>query len=494
MLNDLKPKTGVTNMLRIMSTIIAFMLLGGCAVAQVTQNAASQVQAREGDGVVSAQVSPEHVICDKFMGFGAEWDSNDYGASGVTAADFETISKRVAWMRLPVARVMMQSKWCYQGHGRYDWDAPQMKALYRLLDHCQKLGTTVLLADWGIEPPRLKTLDVTRVEDPRYAEIIANYLDYLINTKGYTCIKYFIVVNEPNYEVRDWGRWKAGVQHVSAALHRKELDGKVALLGSDHSNADDWHRNAVDQLKNTLGGYDIHRYASPEEVSSGALFSYFRTNWQYALENDSGAREKAFVVGEAGLWTPGSSYNRNPLNLDPSYGVLMSDYAVQAANAGSWAVLAWMLDDNSHLGFNWGMWKSSGAGLATKPWFYPWALLSRYFRPGSSIVPSRVSSTDVRVLAAHGGATVSPEGSPWTFCLVNRGASPKKIRLQVKGGPRLKLDRYLYSSSSAKVDKDGFPVPLDTISGDLGAGIELSCAANSVLILTSDNDAGAVLK
>ena len=481
-------------MMKIMCTFIAIALLCGCSTPKVTQKAVSEMRDSGADGVLPVEVHPENVICKKFMGFGSEWDSNDYDASGVTGADFEVISKRVAWMRLPVARVMMQSKWCYQGNGRYDWNAPQMKALYRQLDVCQKLGIAVLLTDWGIEPPRLRTLDVTRVEDPRYAEIVANYMGYLLHTKGYTCIKYFILVNEPNYEVRDWDRWKAGVQHVSAAFHRKGLDGKVTLLGSDHSNADDWHRNAVDQLKNNLGGYDIHRYASPEETRSGALFDYIAANWQYALTNDSQAKEKPFVVGEAGFWTSGSSYKNNPINRDPSYGVLMSDLAVQSANAGSWAVLAWMLDDNSHLGFNWGMWSSSGAGLATKPWFYPWALLSRYFRPGSSIVESRLTSKDLRVLAAHGAGTSPLQERSWSFCIVNRAATPKRIRLLVQGGPRLKLDRYLYSSSSAKVDKDGFPVPLDTISGDLGAGMELSCAANSVLILTSVNDTGAVPK
>ena len=82
-----------------------------------------------------------------------------------------------------------------------------------------------------------------------------------------------------------------------------------------------------------------------------------------------------------------------------------------------------MLDDNSHLGFNWGMWSSSGAGLATKPWFYPWALLSRYFRPGSSIVESRLTSKDLRVLAAHGAGT-----SPLAGCFTSSPLRPSPRR------------------------------------------------------------------
>ena len=221
--------------------------------------------------VVSVEIDATNVICRRFLGFGVEWDSNGYNAAGITDADFAVIRKRVAWMRLPMARIMMQTKWCYKGGGQYDWDDSQMKALYRQLDVCEKLGTTVLLTDWGIEPVWLTPPDVSKVEDPRYAAIIATYMDHLLNVKKYTCIKYFILVNEPNYEVKDWVRWKAGVQHVAAAFHERKLDKQVALMGADHSNADDWHTKAVDQLQNTLGAYDVHRYAQEDAVRKGEL-------------------------------------------------------------------------------------------------------------------------------------------------------------------------------------------------------------------------------
>jgi len=286
--------------------------------------------------------------------------------------------------------------------------------------------TTVVLTHWGIEPGWLKIPDVATVEDPKYAEIIATYMDHLLNTRNYTCIKYFIMVNEPNLEVKDWHRWKTGVQNVSAAFTRKMLAGKIALMGSDLSSGDEWHRNAVDQLKDALGAYDIHRYAPEDEAESGALCSYCKTNWAYALTNDPTAKDKPFIVGEAGFFSPGFSAGNNPLHLDPRYAVLMSEYAVQTVNAGSWAVLAWMLDDNSHQGFTWGMWKNRTEGLAPKPWFYTWSLLSRCFRPGTRIVEAKVASADVRVLAACADNKNSTGEHPWTFCIVNRADAPAK--------------------------------------------------------------------
>jgi len=277
---------------------------------------------------VSVQLDPAKVICQKFLGFGAEWDSNSYNDSGVTDGDFAMIRKRVEWMRVPIARIMMQSKWCYKGNGRYDWNDPQMKALYRHLDVCQRLGTTVLLTDWGIEPGWLKTPDVAKV----------------------------------------------------------------------------------------------------------------------------------------------------------------SDYAVQAANAGSWAVLAWMLDDDSHRGFTWGMWKNRSEGLATKPWFYTWSLLSRCFPAGATIIRADLTSGDVRVLAANWDDKKSSGERSWSFCIVNRADSSRMVRMQMTGGPRLSLNRYVFSKTSAIVDKDGFPVALEKLTCNLAPGVNLVCEANSVCILSSIGD------
>ena len=139
------------------------------------------------DGTFVVQIDKKKAVCENFLGFGAEWDPRGYNAAGVTEADFGIVRKRVEWMRLPVARIMMQCKWCYKGDGKYDWDDAQMASLFRNLDVCEKLGTRVLLSDWGIEPTWLKTPDVAKVEDPKYAEIIGTYMDHLLNKKKYRC-------------------------------------------------------------------------------------------------------------------------------------------------------------------------------------------------------------------------------------------------------------------------------------------------------------------
>jgi len=405
------------------------------------------------------KITTENEVCANFIGFGAEWDSRHYREAGITDADFALIRRRVEWMRLPTARIMMQVKWCRQEGGDFDFETPPMQDLYRHLDVCEALGATVFLTDWGCMPEWLRAPGIGDVADPLYAESIGIYLDHLVNVKGYSCIRYFIMVNEPNWEVKDFALWRRGLEQVAAELRRRGLDRRIQLAGSDEAHAadDDWHFQAVDQVSGLLGAYDVHRYVcDAEEVRSGQLTDYFRRLWDYALLRDPDASRKPCIIGEAGLrdsWHPPAT---NDLIGTFEYGMVMADYAVQAANAGTAAVLAWMLDDSSHPGFLWGMWSNKADGLRLRPWFYPWALLSRLFPAGCAIHPVSTGTPDLRVLFAR-------MADGWAVCAVNRGDQEIECELALGGDTRpMQVMTYRYSADNAPVDAEGFPVPISS--------------------------------
>jgi hypothetical protein len=150
-------------------------------------------------------------------------------------------------------------------------------------------------------------------------------------------------------------------------------------------------------------------------------------------------------------------------------------------------VLAWMLDDNSHPQFTWGMWASKTNGLALKPWFYPWSLLCRYIPAGSRIIKAGPVIPDVRVLAAQIPGGKDFRTPDWTFCLVNRSCADRTVHLQLKDGPRGVMKRYVYSKTSTKIDENGFPLPLDENTYDLAEGADIPCEVGSVVMLTSLN-------
>ena len=432
---------------------------------------------------LTVEVNPWNIACENFIGFGNEWDSRAYDLNKITDEDFKLIRKRIEWMKLPIARIMIIGNMCYKGNGKFDWDSQEMKALYRHLDLCQKLGITVILTDWGCQSEWLKVPEVESPDDKKYAEIIATYTDYLINKKGYDCIKYLVMINEPNlYPVKNqWEKWKGGIKNLSSELKKKNLDEKIILTGSDESCGDDWHYKTVDQLKNFIGAYDVHKYANDEDVEPGKLFNYYYDLWQYALKKDPNAKNKPFIVGEAGL----NNFAKHPVGNGKIntvyYGVFMADYAVQAANAGSSAVLGWMLDDNSHQGFYWGLWSDKNNGMKLRPWFFTWSLLSKYFPQGSVIYRIEQPADDIRILAAK---FVKGKKTNWSFCIVNRGDKPKNIKLKIPGVDKLNIKEYIFNETNSKTDESGFPLPEKFTVLELKKGI--ICPGNTVLILTTD--------
>ena len=232
----------------------------------VTASMATAEESVKPESIQMVVIREEESVVASFLGFGAEWDpkfwtmgtfklDEDFkGEVTVTEADWDLVVKRIRWMRLPFVRMMICIRWLSGGDGKFDWTNKHMQSLYRHLDVCQKEKIGVILTDWGCEPAWLKVPGIADVADPKYAETIGTYLDYLINTKGYTCIQYFVMVNEPENEVRDWNRWKKGVQNVTRVLGERKLQEKICFLGSDESGADVWHRNAADQLPGNWAG------------------------------------------------------------------------------------------------------------------------------------------------------------------------------------------------------------------------------------------------
>ena len=74
----------------------------------------------------------------------------------------------------------------------YDFDQ-----VSKILTYCQERGITVMMGDWGgrmVDP-------VTNRIDTFMLSNAARYADFLVNRKGYDCIKYYNMINEPN---GDW--------------------------------------------------------------------------------------------------------------------------------------------------------------------------------------------------------------------------------------------------------------------------------------------------
>jgi hypothetical protein len=411
------------------------------------------------------------------LGIGAQWDSYNYVNANLNSSDFDLIKKRLEWMRPSIVRVMMLTKWCYN-NGTYTWDSPEMIQLYRILDVCKENGISVILTDWGCGTPGhperdwLKVPGIDDASDINYALAIGTYLDYFVNTKDYSNIRYFIMGNEPNLEIIDWTLWKTGFLNVHTELHNRGLDTQILLTGCDESGGNSWHLQAVDELNTILDAYDYHGYPEDEVVKAGELETLILDKNQYILNNDPLGSEKPVIIGEAGV-TPLSDMD----NFD--YGVKMADYAIQAMNAGTSAISAWMLDDNSYPGFNNGLWKDKSNNFELRNWFYVWSLLCRLFPDGAYVYKLSQPDPLVRLSVAK----LNDDG--WSVCVVNRSDKPAKITLSLPGTGTKTLYRYLYKEDNLEIDADGFPIPNSQFEQNLSEEIEVFVPVNSVVFLSS---------
>jgi hypothetical protein len=443
-------------------------------------------------GYDTISLSVNNITTRSFAGFGAEWDIHSYLASGVNTQDFQLITSRIKQMKLPIVRVMVLGNYCYLGNGTYNWNSDSMNMLYQQLDFCQKEGIKVIICAWGVSSTSgswLSIPGISGVDDPRYAEVIGTLMDYLITTKRYSCIKYFSAGNEPDLELsNDWAKWQSSVQSINAKFSSLKLSKKITFLGPEtsHVNADNWLTNSGSQLSALLGAYCLHNYAKRDLVKSGGLEKYFSQKRLLIGTGSSKKPAKPFFVSEAGMIDDYVPPYGNPHINEYDYGVFMADYAVQAARSGASSVLAWMLDDNSHQNFYWGMWTNKTGGMKIRPWYSVWSLLSRYF-PASSTMYRVDQPSMLRIIAARVPSKSDLHSADYSFCIVNRDAISRTIGINpINTKSESKLFALHTYEEGYSGNSPSYPF-LTTVSKPYNTNktITIVCPANSVTVLTS---------
>jgi hypothetical protein len=475
--------------------------------------------------VVQMSAEPNTIVSTNFMGFGVQW--SPYPWFDISDAAWERCFERLDFMRVPLVRVMTRAyKYCdgfdAQGNPIYAWDNNRMKKMYRLLDYCQKRQVTVIIGEWddpaSPEDRADKASDKLQgykmdCTDPRWTRLIGDFLDHMIKTKGYTCLKYYNLINEPNggwSHCADFGKWKIGINILYAEIQKRGLDKQIQITGPDVTWMRDYHwlDRAVLECPKILGAYDVHEYIPYEDLESGYAEKVLWLKRDFINRHDPTGRGKPFFMGEIGMnrrgpVEPQGGEDSHPKVYEPIYGVWMTDWNIQSARAGMQGTIAWMLDDAMHINKDkdtkwpdihqtlfkkWGFWNSLAEEIGhpedakLRPWFYTWSLMSRYFPRGCTIVRTRNAEVKgIRTLAATAAA------GAFTFCVVNDSEAAQQAFLRAPAiGRPLDIRRYLYSPDDRPVDAKGYPVPKETIKqADFTKGVSLALPARSVVLLTT---------
>ena len=471
------------------------------------------------------QVRDQPLSGAPFLGFGVQWSA--YPWCDPTEEDWQRVFERLDYMRVPMVRCMVRAYWYCEGFDKsgkpiYDWNSVRMKKLYRLLDYCESRHVPVIIGEWDdpasdedrqdVQADKLQSYDIEET-DPRWSIMICDFLQYLTSEHGYTCLKYYNLINEPNggwSGCADFGRWKQGVLNLNKELIKRGLDKQIELIGPDATWQKDhyWVELAVAQLAPQLAAYEVHEYAPIADVESGLLEQHFRFKKQYIERYDPNGKKKPFFMGEVGMGArgpvePRGGEDSHPNIYDHIYGVWMADYLVQCSRAGMDGAIAWMLDDAMHimkdkdsawpdldrvLWKKWGFFNSMAEEIgypkdaALRPWFYTWSLMSRTFPPGSKMVRCDYDhQPGLRVVAGR-----TPD-SRTTYVFVNDCEHDKELLIkdpyQTSGNV---WARYQYFPGDSPVNENGYPVAESkNLELDLIDGVTFTLPARGVLFLTN---------
>lgn len=473
---------------------------------------------KEKQSDVEITISTE-VLSTEFIGNGAEWDPYDEAeswGSNVSESDWQKLFHRLDYMKPSYVRCMINSPYRYYdaATGKYDKDR-NIESISRLLQYCTDRDIMVMYGEYNPPTWAMK-------QDQKWIDMSVDYLNYLVNELGFSCIKYFVIFNEPDGDWAstngDYTLWKQMLIRFSEKMKTYPgLSEKVAFAGPDvvidyknpasSYDAEGWVRQSATDLDSLIGVYDIHGYPGQAQVRSG---EYAAILANYKQHVPSG---KQIVLGEAGYkyrreadsllmaeynrrvenhpYTKGSDCNM--LVYDYFYGLDMPLLAMEVMNGGFAGMAVWMLDDAMHSRNDsgktedvklWGMWNILGKEVFNKPseeemrpWFYTWSLMCRYFPAGADILKTTLNQSDSDIYSVSG-----MHNGKLTVAIVNVGDKNKAVHLRLPQSLE-SVDIYLYEEGNRQTDADGFPIPVQR-KQNLDKDYHTMLNAQSFILLT----------
>ena len=458
-------------------------------------------------------VKTNDTVTAGYIGNGAQWDPFPQAYSSwnlpISEADWNKLYQRLDFMKPSFIRCMISGDHRYNNKGKYDSEF-HLEPLSHILSYCNRNNITVMFGDWGGGLVDSKKNTINKNE----LALAARYLDFLVNEKGFSCIKYFNLVNEPNgYWSSTDGKyplWKNAVEYFYREMKKYNLTDKVQVIGPDiaiwTTKETWWIDSCKTDLKDIIGLYDIHTYPSKSTVNSGDYSNIIRAykeqvpvgkkivlgelGFKYITEQDSLLRKENIQRAKNKPYA--SVDDSNMFVYDFFYGIDMADATMQLVNNGYAGMIAWMLDDAMHSKEGpyklkvWGFWNILGDEFFgsqeenMRPWYYSWSIISRYMQTDANVMRVDLPATEgINAIA------VEKDGH-YMIALLNKSHEAHQVKLQFDNGMVLKNARiYIYADKTRPVDKNGFPVPVSqnqTI--DTGKAYSVSIGPEELRVIT----------
>jgi hypothetical protein len=280
--------------------------------------------------------------------------------------------------------------------------------------------------EWNAFPGVHPLLSAPRsLED--HAAGLATLLDHLTKTRGYTCIRWLSVANEPPGGT--WGYWwiagswpcptlASALESVRSALDARGIG--TPLSGPDWTDLPPLDARALD-FDAYVGAYDIHTYKGLDADGQRILDEWVA---------HARAREKPFLLTEFGNMAHGWGGDHPGPRTFPAL-LSNAEVVIRALRSGVDALNRWSFTNRGDLDGQWQLvrtWDPKARAYLDRvtaepvPYF-GFGLLTRFFARHSAVVDARLEVDPRRANDVLAAAVKSPRGRLTAFVL-NQGSEP----------------------------------------------------------------------
>ena len=461
------------------------------------------------------------VVNDNFYGLGVECGVYEDVGKLQRGAE-EKIYKSLDRLNPKLVRCMTNFDWIVKNFSdngtkddltddtwEYDFSNKYMLNAYQVLDYCETKGIIVAFGIWNVIGSANEEEDIYHMipnvtADPRWAEMCADLMEYLVKTKGYTCIKYFVNTNEPDYSgakgasknaYNTYEIWEQGVKNVRAAFDKVGLTN-LDIVGGDATTKDGIEKyltGVATNLKKEVKNYGVHLYISNYDIDNAYLQDRVMDTYTQIKKLDKNDPKKV-IIWESGL-LDGKNVQTdcNAYIANFSYGIRMADYTIQCMLSKVSGIVYWDLDDAMHYMYSengmtakeWGMFSTLNDAPAIKqeyrPWYHSSCLLTNLFSSGSKIIEANKKIDNIRMIAS-----IDSDNNNAGYVIVNRDKTDftRDFRIDAKIANE-KLYVYIFSENQIKLDANGFVTYNYEIDGKISDYTTLTVPANSVVIVST---------
>ena len=343
------------------------------------------------------------------VGIGFEDDGYAYAernlSQGITPEELRLREERIRFLQGDFVRMFVSlSEWLPQNffstmpEPEPLWKGSRTtdgwRSILKTLGQYQALGTTVNVT--GQEFGGRAYLGPIWQDAAKIARLYGDLLAYLIKEKGFTCIRYFTLDNEPD---ATFMTMSGGTFETYVTVHRllrEELRKRkipVTLVGSDDANSYRFITRCVEsaEMRASVGAWSSHLYIVDYPLNHRNVAEMFAARMDLI---DRLAPRTDLFIGEYGFAAEGKAPSAdNPLMQTYDYALHNTDFVLTGLSRGVTGFSLWVLHQVYYpavacadLMF-WGTWGYRTRLGEVFPVFHSVANLTRHTKPGDRVTP-----------------------------------------------------------------------------------------------------------